>query len=104
MTDVTQWVTLWRAIKSFRHKGLEKLFYEGSKKGVQPDQARKLTDILDRLDAAAVVGDMNYPGSALHPLKGTLRGEWAVKVSGDWRVLFRFEDGDAYAVDYVDCH
>jgi len=91
-------------IKGFRHKGLEKLFYDGKKKGVQPEHAGKLTDILDRLDAAAVVNDMNYPGSKLHPLKGNLKGHWSVKVSGNWRVIFRFKDGDAYVVDYKDYH
>jgi len=91
-------------IKSFRHKGLEKLFIDGTKRGVQPEQARKLMDILDRLDAAAIVNDMDYPGSFLHPLKGNLKDHWSVRVSGNWRVIFRFEDGDAYVVDYVDYH
>lgn len=91
-------------IKSFQHRGLEKLFYDGIKKGVQPQHAQKLEDILDRLDGAAVVGDMKYPGSDLHPLKGDLKGHWAVKVSGNWRVIFRFENGDAYVVDYLDYH
>lgn len=91
-------------IKSFRHKGLERLFYDGTKKGIQPQHAGKLEDILDRLDAAAVVGDMDYPGSGLHPLKGNLKGHWAVKVSGNWRIIFRFENGDADRVDYVDYH
>lgn len=91
-------------IKSFQHKGLEKLFYDGSKKGIQTQHAQKLEDILDRLHAAAVVGDMDYPGSGLHPLKGDLKGHWAVKVSGNWRVIFRFEHGDAYVVDCVDYH
>lgn len=91
-------------IKSFRHKGLEKLFHDGTKKGIRPEHAGKLEDILDRLNAAAVVGDMDYPGSGLHPLKGDLIGHWAVKVSGNWRVVFRFENGDAYVVDYADYH
>jgi len=91
-------------IKSFRHKGLEKLFVDGTKKGIQPEYARRLVDILDRLDAAAVVADMDYPGSFLHPLKGGLEGYWSVRVSGNWRVLFRFENGDAYVVDYKDYH
>lgn len=91
-------------IKSFRHKGLKLLFADGTKKGIQPQHAEKLTDILDRLDAATVVGDMDFPGSGLHPLKGKLRDHWAVKVSGNWRVAFRFEDGDAYVVDYLDYH
>ena len=89
-------------IKGFRHKGLATLFHDGTKKGIQPEHAGKLEDILDRLNAAAVVGDMDYPGSGLHPLKGNLKGHWAVKVSGNWRVVFRFENGDAYVVDYAD--
>ncbi|MDE2143579.1 MAG: type II toxin-antitoxin system RelE/ParE family toxin [Elusimicrobia bacterium] len=91
-------------IKSFRHKGLEAFFLTGSKRGIQPDHADKLGDILDRLDGAAVVGDMAYPGSHLHPLKGNLDGHWSVRVSGNWRVIFRFEDGDAYVVAYLDYH
>jgi proteic killer suppression protein len=91
-------------IRSFRHKGLERLFLDGTKKGVLPRHARKLTDILDRLEAAATANDMAYPGSGLHPLKGPLKGNWAVTVSGNWRVTFRFENGDAHAVDYLDYH
>jgi proteic killer suppression protein len=91
-------------IKSFRHKGLEDFFYDGSKKGIQPKQAQKLADILDRLDAVKAVHDMSFPGADLHPLKGNLRGLWAVKVSGNWRVIFSFHEGNAYVVDYVDYH
>ncbi len=61
-------------------------------------------DILDRLDAAALIEDMGYPGSGLHLLKGNLKGHWAVQVSGNWRVTFRFEDGDVFIVDYADYH
>jgi len=91
-------------IKSFRHKGLERLFYDGTKKGIHAEHAKKLEDILDRLDAVAAVDDMNYHGSFLHSLKGHLKGQWSVSVSGNWRVIFRFEDGDAYVVDYTDYH
>jgi proteic killer suppression protein len=91
-------------IKSFAHKGLEDLFYKGSTKGIQPRQADKLRRLLDRLDAAGVVQDMDYPGSALHQLKGDLKHHWSVKVSGNWRVTFRFENGDAYVVNYQDYH
>ena len=91
-------------IKSFAHKGLEVLFYDDSKRGIQPKHAEKLTLILDRLAAASQVKDMAYPGSDLHPLKGRLKGFWAVSVSGNWRVIFRFEGGDAYEVGYVDYH
>src|SRR5215831_10595620 len=91
-------------ITSFAHKGLENLFYDGSKKGIQPRHARKLTDILDRLNAAQEVRDMDYPGADLHPLRGDLDGYWAVTVSRNWRVIFRFADGNASDVNYTDYH
>ncbi len=91
-------------IKSFKHKGLEDLFYDGSKKGIQPQHAQRLADILDRLDAAKVVKDMNFPGSDLHQLKGKMKGLWSVKVSGNWRVVFSFNEGNADYIDYMDYH
>jgi len=91
-------------IKSFSHKGLEDFFYDGTKKGIQAIHAQKLSDILDTLDAAEDIIDMNFPVSDLHPLKGKLKGRWAVTVSGNWRVVFRFEEGNAYDVDYIDYH
>ena len=87
-------------IKSFSHKGLEDFFYEGSKKGIQPKHTEKLADILDQLDAAATAEDISYPGSNLHPLHPKKDARWAVKVSGNWRVTFRFREGDAYDTDY----
>lgn len=91
-------------IKSFEHKGLEDYFYNGTKKGIKPQHAQKLADILDRLDAAKDIKDMNYPGSDLHQLKGKMKGTWAVKVSGNWRVTFRFIEENAESVDYLDYH
>jgi len=91
-------------IKTFAHKGLREFFFDGSKRGIQPQHVAKLGLILDHLDAASQVQDMNYPGSGLHPLKGQRKGQWAVSVSGNWRVTFRFEASDAYEVDYVDYH
>jgi proteic killer suppression protein len=64
----------------------------------------RLRDILARLDAAATLQDMNLPGFRLHPLKGKLKGFWAVTVRANWRVVFRFSEGDAVDVDYVDYH
>ena len=61
-------------------------------------------DILDLLNAATDPRDMGFPGSFLHPLKGRLKGYWAVRVSGNWRIVFRFDRGDAFEVDYVDYH
>jgi len=91
-------------IKSFHHKGLQKFFFNGTKKGIQSKHAEKLADILDLLDAATEIRDMNFPGSDLHPLKGDVRGFWSVKVSGNWRIIFRFEKGEVFDVDYVDYH
>ncbi len=91
-------------IKSFRHKGVEGFFYTGKKKGIRPEHAERLEIILDLLNAANEVKDMNYPGSNLHKLTGDKKGQYAVKVSGNWRVFFEFFDGDAYVVDYDDYH
>ena len=91
-------------IKSFVHKGIEDYFYDGTKKGIKPQHAQKLADILDRLDAARDIKDMNYPGSDLHQLKGKKKGIWAVKVSGNWRITFKFTNGNAYVVNYQDYH
>ncbi len=91
-------------IKSFVHKGLEKFFYDGSLKGIQTQHAQKLSDILDRLDASNVLTDMRFPGSNLHQLKGKMKGIWTVKVSGNWRIVFSFKEGNVYNVDYVDYH
>lgn len=91
-------------IKSFDHKGLEDFFYDGATKGIQPKHAAKLRLRLDRLENAVTVQDMDAPGYGLHPLKGVLKGHWAVKVSGNWRLTFRFEDGNAYVVNYQDYH
>lgn len=91
-------------IKSFRHKRLEEFFLTGSKRGIRPEHAARLAEALDQLDLAAHVNDMAYPGSYLHPLKGELDGYWSVRISGNWRVIFRFTDGDAHVVAYVDYH
>lgn len=91
-------------IKSFRHKGLEEFHLTGSKRGIRPEHAAKLADVLDVLNRAATVNDTAYPGSFLHPLKGELDGYWSVRISGNWRLIFRFKAGDIYLVDYVDYH
>ena len=91
-------------IRSFKHKGLESFFYTGTKRGINPEHADKLELILDRLNAAHEMKDMNYPGSNLHKLTGDKKGQHSVKVSGNWRVFFEFSGGDAYVVDYDDYH
>jgi toxin HigB-1 len=91
-------------IRSFRHKGLERFFHEGSKAGIQAAHVPRLRLQLGRLDTASGPADMNLPGWRLHPLKGSLRGLWAVSVSGNWRLIFAFEGGEAVLVDYLDYH
>lgn len=93
-----------KVIKSFAHKGLEKLFYNNTKKGIKAEYAQKLLDILDRLDASYIVEDMNFPGSNLHELSGKKKGIWTVKVSGNWLVTFKFENGEAHVVSYEGYH
>ena len=92
------------AISHFRHKGLERFFRLGSTAGIRHDHALRLRLILGRLDASAGPRDMGLPALALHPLKGSRAGEWAVGVSANWRVTFRFEGPDATDVDYEDYH
>ena len=91
-------------IRSFRHKGLKLLFDKGDRRKVQSDHADKIERILARLEESSEVGSMALPGFRLHPLKGDLAGFWSVTVSGNWRVIFRFEGGHASDVDLVDYH
>lgn len=91
-------------IESFRHKGLRQLFEEDNPKGVNADHVRKLRQILALLQAAQTIEAMDFPTFRLHPLKGDLKGLWAVTVRANWRVIFRFEDGYAHDVDLVDYH
>jgi len=91
-------------ITRWSHKGLRAFFETGSTRGIRPEHGSRLRLILARLDASAEPRDMNLPGLRLHPLKGPLKGAWAVNVSGNWRVVFRFEGKDAVDVDYVDYH
>jgi proteic killer suppression protein len=91
-------------IKSFRHKGLKKLYDTGGQQGVKPGHANRSRLILARLDASQSPQDMNLPGLNLHTLKGKYKGYWAVSVSGDWRVIFRFEDNSAVDIDCLDYH
>ena len=91
-------------IRSFKHKGLAKFFETGSKSGIHAHHSERLRLILGRLNAAAKPDDMGLPGLRLHPLKGTRKGTWAVRVSGNWRINFRFVGADAEVVNYADYH
>jgi proteic killer suppression protein len=91
-------------IINFRHKGLRDLYSGTSARRVAPEHIEKLGDILAVLDRSRRPEDMNLPGFKLDALRGTLKGFWSVWVSGNWRVVFRFENGDAMDVDYLDYH
>jgi proteic killer suppression protein len=91
-------------IRSFQHKGLERFFLKGTKSGIQAAHASKLRLILSWLHASVSPKDMNLPGLYLHQLKGTSRGVWSVRASGNCRITFRFEGPDAIDVNYEDYH
>jgi toxin HigB-1 len=91
-------------IRSIRHKGLKRLYEDDDPRGVLREHTVKLRDILARLDAATTLADMDLPDFRLHPLKGELKGLWAVTVRANWRVIFRFAEGDAMDIDYADYH
>jgi proteic killer suppression protein len=91
-------------IRSFRHAGLERFFLSGSRRGIQPKHAARLQEQLAILNVARRPEQMNVPGWHLHPLRGKLEHHWSVRVSGNWRITFRFEGEDAILVDYQDYH
>ena len=91
-------------IKRFRHSGLERLFRTGDASGINPQHAARLRRLLTSLNASTGPSGMALPGYRLHPLRGDRKGEWAVSVSGNWRLVFEFEGDDATNVDLVDYH
>jgi len=91
-------------IKSFQHKGLKAFFETGSKAGIKPEHAPKLTRQLSRLDIAKMANDVNIPGWRLHPLSGDLTGHYSIVVNGNWRITFKFAGEDVVLVNYLDYH
>jgi proteic killer suppression protein len=91
-------------IRSFKHKGLEKFYSTGSKKGIQAAHATCLRMQLTALDTAHCIEDLDIPGYRLHQLKGNRKGLWSITVSGNWRVIFEFQEGHVYIVNYEDYH
>ena len=96
--------TIIAVIASFQHKGLDRFFKTGSKAGIQRKHAGRLRRQLTALDNPSVLKDMDLPGYRLHELQGSDAGEWAVWVSRNWRMTFRFEGSDAMLVNYQDYH
>jgi toxin HigB-1 len=95
---------LFRVIGSFKHKGLKRLFEEDDRSRLAPDMVEKIRLILSALEEAGSIDDLNQPSFRLHPLKGDLKGYWAVTVRANWRIIFRFEGDKASNVDLADYH
>jgi proteic killer suppression protein len=91
-------------IKSFKHKGLERFFTQGVTSGIQPSHKSRIEERLKALHTAFSIEDMDIPGWRLHLLKGDRKGQWSITVSGNWRIIFEFENGQAYVVNYEDYH
>ena len=90
-------------IQGFKSKSLKKL-YAGDRSGVRLDLLETVEEILTVLDSAATPQALNLPGYRLHALKGELRGFWSVTVRANWRIIFRFEDGNGLDVELIDYH
>ncbi len=91
-------------IRSWKHKGLRRFFETGSKSGIRPEHERRLKILLQRLSAIVKADDMNTPGMQFHELSGNYKGYYAVAVSGNWRLIFKFVDQNSEEVDYLDYH
>ena len=91
-------------IRSFRHRGLRRLYERGVSRDIRADHVSRVRRILLHLETAHQLRDLDAPEYGLHPLKGDRRGTWAVKVSGNWQVTFKFENGEFFDVHYEDCH
>lgn len=91
-------------IQNFKHRGLKRLFVEGDRSGIRADYVEKVEHILAVLNRARTIADLNLPGFRPHPLKGDMKGWYAVTVRANYRVVFRLEDGHAYDVDLIDYH
>jgi proteic killer suppression protein len=91
-------------IANFRHKGLEALYRENQPRGISQNLVKRVRQVLALLDSAQRIEDMNLPGLRLHRLKGNLTGFYAVEVSGNWRIIFQFDKGQARHIDLIDYH
>jgi toxin HigB-1 len=91
-------------IKSFKHKGLQKFYETGNSAGIQPSHQQKLRIQLVALDTATVIEDLDLPGFRLHPLKGARKNLWSITVNKNWRLVFEFNNGNVYVLNYEDYH
>lgn len=91
-------------IRTLRHRGLKRLYEHGDVSRLRADQVNRIADVLAHLDQATKPAELDLPGYRLHPLKDDLKGFWSVTISGNYRIIFRFREGDAFDVDSVDYH
>jgi toxin HigB-1 len=91
-------------VRSFRHKGLQRLFQQDDGTKLPPDMVARIRLILSTLHAAQAIEAMDIPAFRLHPLKGKLQGFFSVTVRANWRIIFRFEGSEAFDIDFVDYH
>jgi proteic killer suppression protein len=91
-------------IRSFKHRGLKRLYERGDRSGIRADLVETVERILVVLDAATAPQGMDIPRYRLHALKGDLKGLWSVTVRANWRIVFRFEGTDAFDVVLIDYH
>ena len=91
-------------ILTFRHKGLKKFFENGDAKGLPAQYLIRIRLVLTVLDTISELNEINIPGGNLHPLKGDRKGQWSLTIKKIWRITFRFENGDAFDLDYEDYH
>jgi proteic killer suppression protein len=96
---------MWMGIRSIRHRGLRRLYQNGDGRDLPAALVEKISDVLLAIDEAKRPDEVGLcPGWRLYPMKGELKGFWSVTVSGNWRVIFRFQEGDAFDLDFVDYH
>lgn len=91
-------------IKSFKHKGLKRFFETGNTSGIQTKHTDRLSDLLNALDNAYEIEDLNRPSFRLHRLKGNRQTIWSITVNGNWRLTFEFLGNDVFILDYEDYH
>ncbi|MCY3959805.1 MAG: type II toxin-antitoxin system RelE/ParE family toxin [Chloroflexi bacterium] len=91
-------------IRTIRHRGLKRLHDQGDASGLRADQRERIRVALAILDSARSPDDLAVPGFRLHQLKGRLRGFWSIRITGNWRIVFRFDGDDVFDVDFVDYH
>ena len=91
-------------IRSFKHRGLERLYERDDRRGMRPDLVDTIQEILTVLDEAASPHELGLPGYRLHALKGDLKGFWSVTVRANWRIIFRIDGADAFDVELIDYH